>query len=306
MKERDYNIHVAAAGLGVNTIAMLILCTKQGIKFDYILFSDPGKEHKGTYAYIKIINEWLVKNDQPEIQTLYQLNNKSEFVGLYNDCLAHNDLPSIAFGFKKCSVKYKLQPFEKFFNNNEAAKLAWQNGGKIIKYKGYDADEGHRTQVNYSDKRYENKHPLVDAEMGRCECVKMILDEGLPLPPKSSCTFCPSMKPWEIIELYEKEPSEYYDAIQMERNAKGNLTSVKGLGRDYSWFDLIVAYKYLKLVQKHKSMGNVPDRIKRLMNKVSKSRPVDYEKLSKGRQAPKDAVCDLFKQSIDMPCDCMN
>ena len=68
---------------------------------------------------------------------------------------------------------------------------------------------------------------------------------------------------------------------------------------------LIVAYKYMKLVKKHKAMGNVPDKIKRLMMKVNRSKPIDYEKLANERTTAKESVCDLFKQSINMPCECM-
>lgn len=309
----DYNInfeplelHCGSAGMGVNTIAYIIECTKQGIIFDKIMFADPGKEHKGTYEYIPILNKWLVEHGQPEITIVYNVNKEGEFIGLYQDCIDNKSLPSIAYGFKSCSQKWKRHPIDKALNNWDVAKSIWAIGGVVIKYLGYDADESHRTQKDYSDKKYKHVYKLVELNMGRFECVQCIIDAGLPLPPKSSCTFCPSMKPWEIIELYENEPKEFYDAVEMERNAKENLQTVKGLGRDFSWWDLIVAYKYLKLVQKHKSMGNIPDRIKRLMSKVNRSKPVDYEKLSKGRQAPKDAVCDLFKQSIDMPCDCMN
>src|SRR6185312_12941788 len=151
-----------------------------------------------------------------------------------------------------------------------------------------------------------NIYPLVEMDIGRFACVQTIIDEGLPLPPKSSCTFCPSMKPWEIIELYETQPKEFYDAVEMERNAAENLSTVKGLGRDFSWWDLILAYKYLKLVKKYNSMGNVPERIKRLMKKVNKSKPVDYEKLSKDRRTANEVVCDLFKQNIEMPCGCVD
>lgn len=140
--------------------------------------------------------------------------------------------------------------------------------------------------------------------MGRFDCVQAIINEGLILPPKSACTICPSMKPWEIVELYENEPKEFYDAIVLERNAQENLITIKGLGRDYSWWDLIVAYKYLKLVQKHKSMGNVPDRIKRLMGKVNRSKPIDYEKIYNARISAKDNVCELFTTRQDAPCGC--
>lgn len=299
-------LHCASAGMGVNTIAYVIECTKQGIIFDIIYFADPGKENPKTYEYIPIFNKWLVEHGQPEVTIVYNVNKHGEFIGLYQDCINNKTLPSIAYGFKSCSQKWKRAPIDKAMNNWEPAKHVWLKGGQAIKYLGYDADESHRTQKDFSDKKYKYVYKLVELNMGRFECVQSIIDPGLPLPPKSSCTFCPSMKPWEIIELYENERKEFYDAVEMERNAKENLITVKGLGRDFAWWDLIVAYRYLKLCKKHNYIGNVPDRIKRLMNKVNRSRPIDYEKLAKSRQTAQEIVCDLFNQGIDMPCDCMN
>lgn len=304
-KYPDLTLHVGAAGLGVNTVAYLIESTKQGIIFDLILFADPGKENPKTYAYIPIINKWLSEHGQPQITTVYNVNKDGKFIGLYQDCLNNKMLPSIAYGFKSCSLKWKRAPQDKYLNNYLPAEFVWVNGGVVLKYLGYDVDESHRTSKDFSDKKYQFVYKLVELEMGRFECVKSIIDAGLPLPPKSSCTFCPSMKPWEIIELYETEAKEFYDAVYMERNAKENLSTVKGLGRDFSWWDLIVAYRYLSLVKKYNAMGAIPEKIKKLMLKVNKSKPIDYEALSKERSAKK-CVSTLFSQGIDMPCECMN
>lgn len=298
-------LHVASAGMGVNTVAYLIVCTKEGIIFDKIIFADPGKENPKTYEFIPILNKWLIEHGQPEITIVRQVNSEGKFVGLYQDCINNKSLPSIVYGYKTCSDKYKKQPADKYYNNWEPALFTWRQNGCLIKYFGYDADEKHRTKKDHSDNKYKNVYPLVERDMGRFECVKTIIDEGLPLPPKSSCTFCPSMKPWEIIELYKTEPKEFYDAVQMERNAKDNLTTVKGLGRHWSWWDLIVAYRYLKLVKKYNAIGEIPKRIQKLMLTINRSKPIDYEKLAKERNA-KTCIVNLFSQNIDLPCDCMN
>ncbi|MDB5144202.1 MAG: hypothetical protein JWQ66_2915 [Mucilaginibacter sp.] len=211
--------NVACAGLGVNTIAYLILCTNKGIYFDHILFSDPGSENPGTYAYIGLFNKWLTTNGQPEIITLYKTDKNGDRVTLYDDSIKNISLPSITYGFKTCSQKFKIWPVDKFLNNNDTAKQIIKNGDKINLYKGIDIDESHRAMQD-PNKKYKNVYPLIESEMGRFECIKLITDTGLPLPPKSSCTYCASMKPWEIIELYETYPSEFYKAVTMERNAK--------------------------------------------------------------------------------------
>ena len=47
--------------------------------------------------------------------------------------------------------------------------------------------------------------------------------------------FLPSMKPDEITALREQHPDLFRRALALEDNARKNLKTVKGLGRNYSW-----------------------------------------------------------------------
>jgi hypothetical protein len=58
---------------------------------------------------------------------------------------------------------------------------------------------------------------------------------GLPVPVKSACYFCPASKKAEITWLREHHPELLERALEIERNAQAKLTSVKGLGRSFSW-----------------------------------------------------------------------
>jgi hypothetical protein len=297
-------------GGGVNTIAGLIYATKLGIKFDFIVMADPGKENPGTYEYREYFNKWLVAHGQPEVTVVYQKNFKGEFVGLYQNCLNEGMLPSIVYGYKSCSLKYKAAPQDVFANNNEAIRACWKSGYRVQKFMWYDADESHRAK-DYSNNKYLLRYLLVENDIDRFGCVQIIIDEGLRLPSKSSCTFCPSMKPFEIIELYETHYKEFYDAIRMEDNANSNLLSIKGLGRDFSWWELILAYKYFKLIKRYNSMKPIPKRILKMVKKINKSvkNSKSASKNVKQNIKNKNAIeitCDLFKSRIDAPCECMN
>jgi hypothetical protein len=69
----------------------------------------------------------------------------------------------------------------------------------------------------------------------REKCKEVIAQAGLPVPIKSACFFCPASKKREIAWLQEHHPELLERALQIERNAQAKLTSVKGLGRSYSW-----------------------------------------------------------------------
>jgi len=60
---------------------------------------------------------------------------------------------------------------------------------------------------------------------------------GLPQPGKSACFFCPSSKKKEILTLRDQYPELMTRALAME--AQANLTSVKGLGRSFSWREFL-------------------------------------------------------------------
>lgn len=224
---------ITAYGGGTNSTALLIECVKRGIKVDLIIFADTGGERPHTYKYVEIFSQWLVKQGFPEIITVRKGGNNET---LEEECARKNCLPPIAYGFKTCSQKYKMQPVDKFVNNYTQAKEVWRSGERIIKYIGFDADESHRVN-DYEDKKYTVEYPLVDWDMGRDECIETIKEAGLCLPGKSACFYCPSSKPSEIRQLAAVYPDLAERAVKMEENA--HLTSIKGLGRNFAWKDLL-------------------------------------------------------------------
>jgi len=221
---------IVSYGGGTNSTAMLIGMKELGIIPDVITFADTHAEKPKTYNQVETVSEWCLSNGFPEITIV------SEPVQLEADCLRRGALPSIAYGFKSCSQRFKLRPQERYFNQLDQVKSVWANGGKIKRCIGFDADEPQRAK-QYDDPKYENWYPLIEWDWGRDECIDAIKRESLPLPGKSACFFCPSSKQSEVRSLAVTNPELMERAIAMERNA--DLTTVKGLGRSYSWESLI-------------------------------------------------------------------
>lgn len=120
----------------------------------------------------------------------------------------------------------------------------------VVKAIGLDAGEEHRLTWAKSepskDKRLSREawldqhyfsywYPLMDWGYDRETCKRIIAKEGLPVPIKSACFFCPASKKQEIAWLQEHHPDLLQRALRIEQNAQAKLTSVKGLGRSYSW-----------------------------------------------------------------------
>ena len=226
---------VVSYGGGVNSTALLIGLRNNGIIPSEILFADTGGEKPNTYDYLKTMNLWCFRNDFPEIKAVFRKNENGEMISLENDCLSKFTLPAIAFGYKTCSRQFKIQPQDKFINNHPYVMDLYKNNKKVVRYIGIDAGESHRAKLT-EDNRFIYRYPLIEWDWGREECIHEIKKEGLPLPGKSSCFFCPSTKKREILELPESLKRR---ALKMEDNARYGLHSIMGLGRDFSWRDFL-------------------------------------------------------------------
>lgn len=234
-------MNIVSFGGGTNSTAMIIGMYRKNIPIDLILFANTGGECPHTYEHINKFNEWLLQHGLPEITVVQKEDCNGKRITLEEDILKNHSLPSIAYGFKTCSQKFKTGPQEKFLNHYAPCKKVWESGEKANKYIGFDAGEERRKDSAYAlnlvDKKYAYHYPLIDWEWYREDCQRVIQKEGLPLPGKSSCFFCPSMKKQEIKELKRNYPELFARAIAIEDNARDQLVKVKGLGRSYAWKD---------------------------------------------------------------------
>jgi hypothetical protein len=207
---------VVSFGGGTNSAAMLIEMARRGVRPDLILFADTGGELPETYQFVRDFSDWLSERGMPSVVWC-----RYEKETLEANCLRQNMLPSLAYGFKGCSHKYKIQPQNKWVNNWKPAKDAWASGGEVVKLIGYDAGEHHRAKIP-ADEKYLYAYPLCGFR-----------------PAKSACFFCPAAKKWEVLSLAKTHPDLMTRALEMERNAKCEV--VKGLGRNWRWEDLVKA-----------------------------------------------------------------
>lgn len=198
-----------AYGLGVDSTAALVLWEAHGIRPDGILFADVGGEKDETYAYLPIINEWLAARKWPAVTVVRNVVQDFKHYPPYSDlesnCLTNGTLPSLAFGFKSCSLKWKVTPQNKWTEAWGPAQECWALGHKVRKAIGYDASSKDRKRfahaVGMEDPDYAYSYPLIEKNIDRDGCKRLITAAGLPVPPKSACVFCPATQPEELKEF---------------------------------------------------------------------------------------------------------
>lgn len=239
-------------GMGTNSTALLVEAVKRGIVVDLIVSADTGDEFDRTYRYCEMFSEWLVKNGQPAVTRTKWIRKDGTFIPISALCLSRNELPSKAYGLAGCTSKWKQQPVDKLVKNHPQVLSAWGRGELVERWIGYDAEEPERaermlmkdpqpTRVRNGKtetiRRWRWRCPLVEWDMGRDECLESIQSAGLPPPGKSACFHCPSTKKHEIDRMAKEDPGMLARALEIEDRAlsSGQLRTVKGLGRSFSW-----------------------------------------------------------------------
>jgi len=226
---------ILSFGGGTDSTAAAIGMVERGEPLNHVVFADPGSEWPRTYAHIARFSAWLVERGYPAVEIIRRKPAAvgAEFaVTLEAECLMRGQLPGIAYGFKSCSDKWKMQPFR--------AWMAHKGFTDAVVCIGYEAGEMRRVEAAERHvETYARRYPLVEWGWEREHCIEAIQRAGLPLPGKSSCFFCPSSKKHEILQLNREHPELMDRAIAIERGASAHQKL--GLGGRFAWVDVLHA-----------------------------------------------------------------
>jgi len=231
---------VIAYGGGINSTAMLCGFRERGIVPSLILFADTKGEHPRTYQHLADISALCKVWWGLEIETVKKLY-QGQHEGLEEESLRKRILPSLAYGYKACSVKHKVEP-----QTRRTKQWMAENGVLNVRRAiGYHSGEGHRAiGMNADDlkkgRTAYNWYPLIEWQWRQAECLEAIKRHGLTAPGKSSCFFCPIMKRHEILDLRKNNPDLFARAIAIESNLdiKGPK---KGLAMGIPWTEIVAA-----------------------------------------------------------------
>lgn len=236
-------------GGGVDSSGMLVQAALAGSHVDHILFANVGNEKSETMRYIEMFDRWCQANGLPGITEVKAARPRSGDRSLGDALLRTRVLPALAFNRHQCSIVWKIDPQERFLKKLygwDNSQQTWVGGFPFIeRWIGYDASPRDQARARSAHGKassgFVNAFPLIEGGMTREGCQDIIKSVGLPVPPKSSCTFCPAMKKEEINDLARTEPEKLREALLIERGAQERgLRSIVGLGRSWSWRDYVL------------------------------------------------------------------
>ncbi len=208
-------------GGGVNSTALAILMI-HGRFPEYepwrIIFSDTGCEKDETYQFIR---EHFVPYLEKHGRILEITFPKETVIERWERLSVTGSRI-----LRTCTVEAKIKPQERY------VKFFGKNSKPLI---GIDAGEQHRQR--------ESIRPLVDADIWREDCIRIIKDAGLPVPIKSGCWCRPFARVGEVIKLIKEHPCRFARIERLEKAATEKHGAIAETGEPRTqWGDRPCSY----------------------------------------------------------------
>ncbi|WP_292442709.1 hypothetical protein [Mesorhizobium sp.] len=170
----------ACFGAGVDSTAMLVALKLADLRPDIITFADLSAEKPETLNHLHRMNAVLVEWGWESVTVCRKETLPGTgYADLYGNCMANETLPSLAFGLKSCSAKWKRIPQDQLIKGVKSGPNAcpphpiWieagRRGERIVKLIGYDcgrADIRRSRNLAVADAQFRLRLSAADARMG--------------------------------------------------------------------------------------------------------------------------------------------
>lgn len=211
-------------GGGVQSMAALVLGVQGKIDYATFVFSNVGddSEMPPTLRYIEDVAKPYAAANGIDLIEVRRKNRAGETVTLYKEVMREDrrgiDIPirAAATGApmnRQCTNHFKSQVVGKWTKAHGATK-----GNPAIIGLGISIDEWQRVNSNSRIAWHVNEYPLIDLRLSRNDCVTIIRNAGLPVPPKSACWFCPFTRRSEWTRMKQDNPSLFMNAVVFEQD----------------------------------------------------------------------------------------
>lgn len=226
-------------GGGVQSTAVLVLTAQGILHYDAFLFANVGddSENPDTLTYISQhakpfaahyginlveVRRRLRSGSEAETLLQWTTNPTSRTIGI--PVRMANGAP----GNRTCTETYKIRVVARWLREHGATP---QNPATLGM--GISMDEFWRMRNASGYKHYGLEYPLIDRSLSREACREIITAAGLPIPPKSSCWFCPFHKLAEWQAMEREHPERFDRAAALEQQLTIKRAS---LSRDAIYF----------------------------------------------------------------------
>lgn len=219
-------------GGGVQSTALLVLAAQKRINYRLFLMANVGddSEQPETLAYVERIAKPYAAKHGIDLRVLTRTKRDGAPETLFGRMMHDKSYKTVPIPVRLsgdgpplsriCTVDFKLAVLGKWLKANGAAGDNPATVGL-----GISLDEIHRANTTKNSEKYRQiVYPLIgigedtDLRMRRDDCMTVIREAGLPVPPKSSCYFCPlhTMSAWQ--DQARERPDLFEKSAQLEEH----------------------------------------------------------------------------------------
>lgn len=239
-------LNIISLGCGVQSTAMYLM-SSMGIlpRADYAIFADTGGEKKATMEYLKWLKQWAKDNNGVPIRVVKERNlykdllegrnskGKTFFASL--PAFTKNEDGTIGMLQRQCTGEYKIYQVDQEIRRIYGLKPRQRNKPTII-WKGISLDEITRMAMPGDNEKWKTfYYPFCQMYCGagginwfsgtiermyRSNIIQWFIDNGLPVPPKSSCFFCPYMSDAAWAKMKREDPREFGRAVRLDKRIR--------------------------------------------------------------------------------------
>jgi hypothetical protein len=221
-------------GGGVQSTAALVLAAQGRIDYQTFLFANVGddSENPATITYIAdVAAPYAAAHGIDLVSTERTDRHGKPFRTLYEDVTGDNRSIHIpvymaggAPGRRACTTDWKRNVIARWQREHGATLDAPAVCGL-----GISMDEVQRMRLDSGIAYQVLEYPLIDLHMTRKDCMAVIQEAGLPVPPKSSCWFCPFKRHAQWTDMRRDDPELFERAVALEKRINEKRAM---LGRD--------------------------------------------------------------------------
>lgn len=225
-------------GGGVQSTAALVLAAQGRIDYRTFLFSNVGddSENPKTLVYVEDYARPFAAEHGIELTTLERVMVRSgEHRTLHGELTREGSkslkipvrMSNGAPGTRSCTADYKIKVI-----GRELKRRGATAANPAIVGIGISVDEIHRANNRHCEPHEVIEYPLLNLGLRRTDCERVIRESGLPVPPKSSCYFCPFKRPESWHEMRRMEPELFEKSCELEELLNRRRDE---LGKEHVW-----------------------------------------------------------------------
>lgn len=208
----ENTVYIAMLSGGRDSTAMTIKILEQGMKLDYILFTDTQNEFPEMYDYLEKVDQFLQNNFNKKITYLKTDHSFEDWAkgeiksGKRQGMIRGLPMITVPCYWKRQS---KVRPFEKFLKDKKITDY--------VQYIGYVYSEKKRANVVDVKQRF----PLINFQMCELEVDQLLKKHDLVNPlykkfSRTGCYFCPYQSDRSFYLVKKFHPEEFERMKKLE------------------------------------------------------------------------------------------